>query len=279
MSSARISPTAHYTGQVWCRHGLSPEELGTTTGLAMFHALRGPMLLLARGTGGITLEKILLQRHLIIDHVLERAIEAGTIGQIVEVAAGLSGRGLRLCRRHPELIYVEADLPGMATRKRELLARIRPRSASHAVVDVDALADSGPLAVAEATASRLDPARGTAIITEGLVNYFSPELVAGIWRRFAAMLSRYPSGIYVSDVHLGDPQHQTRLVRTFRALLGAVARGRIHLHGKDEAELRAKLEQAGFSRLQLHRPSDLAAKLHLPVGTGADYTSVLEAGL
>ena len=64
---SRISPTAHYTGYVWSRNGLSPPRFATTRGAAMFHALEGPMRLAAATTGGLTLERMLLQRHLVID--------------------------------------------------------------------------------------------------------------------------------------------------------------------------------------------------------------------
>lgn len=271
--SARISPTAHYTGQVWCRHDLSPPELSTTMGQAMFAALRGPMRLAALAAGGMTLEKMLLQRHLIIDHLLEEAIAAGTVGQVVEVAAGLSGRGLRLTRRHPGLVYVEADLPGMAARKRRLLAGV----GEHQVVAVDALADSGPHTLDAALAQVLDPARGVAIVTEGLVNYFERTQVEGMWRRFAAALGRFPHGLYLSDLHLDAGPNRSTMVRAFRLLLGTVARGHIHLHYDSVAALRGALAGAGFGGpVELHRPSAYYGRLAIPPGRD-DYVEVLAA--
>ena len=49
-------------------------------------------------------------------------------------------RGLRFGRRHPELAYVEADLPAMAERKRAALARA---GVAHRVAELDAFAASG----------------------------------------------------------------------------------------------------------------------------------------
>ena len=77
--SSRISPTAHYTGQVWQRNGLAPPELDTLTGRLMFQALRAPRWPGASGPGGVTLATLLLQRHRIIDPPAERASARGRL--------------------------------------------------------------------------------------------------------------------------------------------------------------------------------------------------------
>ncbi len=101
--TSRISPTAHYTAYVWHRHGMSTPELATAKGRALYHTLQGPNRLLAMA-GQADLESMLLARHRVIDHLLKEAIKSGRVGQVVEVAAGLSPRGLRMRRRHPEVV-------------------------------------------------------------------------------------------------------------------------------------------------------------------------------
>lgn len=278
--TSRISPTAHYTGYVWCRNGLSPAELGTRTGRAMFYALQGLNLAVSPTIGGMTLEKMLLQRHRIIDHQLELAIREGRIGQIVEVAAGLSGRGYRLSRRHRDagLIYLEGDLPGMVARKRGRLARLGDRSPHHEVVELNALADDGPASLAQVAAHHLDPDRGTAIVTEGLMSYFPEHDAKGMWRRFAKLLADgKKGGTYLSDMHLDSELLTTLPVRLFRKGLGLFARGGVHLHYQDEAKLEQVLQQAGFARVEMHRPRDLRQSLGLPGGTGADLIGIAQA--
>src|SRR4051794_28241533 len=113
-----ISPTAHYTGHVWVRNGLSHPELATVEGRAFYAALT-PLMMFSRASGGPTLEGGLVARHRVIDELLARAIDDGSVGQVVEVAAGMSPRGWRFSRRYEDAItYVEADLQGMAERKR-----------------------------------------------------------------------------------------------------------------------------------------------------------------
>lgn len=271
--SARISPTAHYTGYVWCRHRLSPPELATTTGRVMFESLRGPMHLASKAIGGLTLEKMLLQRHHIIDHLVSDAVARGEIAQVVEVAAGMSGRGLRLTQRHPGLRYVEADLPAMAARKREVIANLRT-SSGHRVVDVDALATTGPLALTNATRDHLDLSRPTAVITEGLLNYFSREHVEQFWRSFATLLEA--GGMYVTDLHMRDQPHRILLIRTFTMLLGTFARGSLHLHYERPEEAAAALEASGFTGgVRFVRPSDVERDVPIPVVPGHEYVTIV----
>lgn len=263
--SAAISPTAHYTGEVWRRNGLSYPGLGTREGRVL-HAAAEPLLAISRVLGGPTLEDFLLARHHLIDKLLDAAIASGEIGQVVEIAAGLSPRGIRMTRRHPGLVYIEADLPGMAARKRSALERA---GATHRVATLDALADDGPESLARLAAD-LDPGRGTAMITEGLINYFPREHVDGVWRRIATALARFPAGLYVSDLHLGE-ENSDRISRGFIAGLGLFVRGRVHMPYANEAEALAALRAAGFAESGLHRGSEAGE------GSGAHRVRVIEA--
>src|SRR4051794_16322955 len=212
---AAIGPTAHYTGRVWSRHGLSHPELDTLTG-AVLHTAPVPTMFASRLLGGPDLDDFLLSRHLVIDALLEQAIDEGRVGQVLEVACGMSPRGWRFTERFDDLVYVEADLPDMAAAKREALGRIG-RPDRHRVVDLDALDPDGPLSLG-AVASTLDPDLGLAIITEGLLSYLPREAVLGLWARFAATLDRFPGGEYLSDLHV-DADTAAPLARVFEAAL------------------------------------------------------------
>lgn len=250
-SSARISPTAHYTGYTWLAHGLSHPALATPTGRFLYRALTPANRALA-AAGKANLDGFLLARHHLIDALLRQAIERGEVSQVIEVACGLSPRGYRFAREHgPALTYVEADLPAMAARKRELLAQTGASSPHHRVVEIDATADDGARSI-DAVAAGLDPGRGTAIITEGLLNYFDPVSVARMWRRFGRALARFPHGLYLADLHLGEDARPVE--RLFAGLLGVFVRGRIHFHFDDEAAAVRELAIAGFGRAALRRP-------------------------
>ena len=269
-----ISPTAHYTGYVWYAHGWSDDAFATRTGRALYHALRGANLL-AQRAGLPSLEGMLLARHRLIDLRLQEAIDAGEISQIIEVAAGLSPRGWRFASRYGTAItYVEADLPGMVERKRAILGRLGGETAHHRVAEIDALIDLGPTSIA-ALCGSLDPARGTAIITEGLINYFSRDAILGMWRRFAGALRRFPRGLYLSDLMLsGD--NRGPISKTFTFLLSAFVRGRVHLPFATADEVEDALDSAGLTGIALD-PRDFSHELAGLELAGAGRVRILEA--
>lgn len=253
--SEAISPTAHYTGYVWARNGLSPPELATLEGRALFESMR-PSMAVSGALGGGTLEAYLLARHRAIDALLEGAIAQRGVTQVLEVAAGMSGRGLRFTQRYGEhLLYVEADLPAMAARKRRALAKLGALSQRHRVQELDALRERGPHSLAELV-RELDPNGGLAIITEGLLGYLEPPDVRGLWRRFAGSLATFAAGTYISDVHIGEVQNLR--VKAFRVLLAAFVRGPVHLHFGDEPQVIAALREAGFASAELYRAFELS---------------------
>ena len=275
MASERISPTAHYTGYTWFHNGLSHPALATTQGRVLHAGLR-PLNAMSRRVGAPTLEGFLLARHHAIDTQLADAIESGRVTQVIEIAAGLSPRGWDFAQRFgARIAYIEADLPGMAAHKRRLLERAGLQTPGHRVVQLDALADAGPDSLA-ALADTLDSSQGVAIITEGLLNYFPTDAVLGMWRRFAETLRCFPSGLYLSDLHLAGDNHGIA-TDVFMKLLSTFVRGRVHLHFDGGNSANAALHEAGFSTAAVEMPTARANKDGVTDPRGARLVRVLRA--
>src|SRR3954463_2352773 len=271
-SSGAISPTAHYTGETWVRNGLSHPKLATWQGRLFYDTLALPNAA-SRLLGGPSLDGLLLARHRIIDALLEELI-AGGVSQVIEVACGMSPRGWRFSERYgDEPTYVEADLPAMARRKREALAQMGSLGDRHRVVDLDVLRDGGPESL-EALVESMDPAKGLAIVTEGLLTYFDDATVEALWARLARLLRPFATGAYLADFRVGRSGLSER---AFGLLLGAFVRGSVHAYPGDDASTEAALRRAGFEEVSLH-PCDqhpAAAGLHREAGTGM--LSIVEA--
>ena len=256
--SHRISPTAHYTGWIWCRNGLSDPALASSLGRLLYLAVAPADALHERFGRGTGLETLLLARHRALDHLLETEVRAGRVQQVVEVAAGLSPRGLRFARAHPDLRYVEADLAPMAAQKQRRLEAAGLDLPNLESVPIDALADTGPESL-DALAQRLDPGRGTGVVTEGLLPYFDRPAVEGIWRRVTRFLGRFPHGVYLSDLYTEADLGGLRAARTFRHLLSAFARGRVTFpYGQIEEAVDA-LREAGFGEASVRQPTEVGA--------------------
>jgi O-methyltransferase involved in polyketide biosynthesis len=269
--SARISPTAHYTGYVWARNGLAPAAWQTIEGRLLYESLRTTMTFSSL-LGGNALEPYLLARHRSLDRLLRQAIDSGAVSQVIEVACGLSPRGWRFHNEYGNRIdYIEADLPAMAGRKRAVLARAGSLGAHHRVVEVDALRPDGPGSV-PALAAELDPGRGTAILTEGLTGYLDGSGLRQMWRGFARALEPFPEGRYFSDLHLGSVQNPP--IRVFRVLLSVFVRGSVHLHFDDAEEAVDALQAAGFRGAEVVRAADLIDDAS---GHGEQLVHIIEA--
>ncbi|QQR80771.1 MAG: class I SAM-dependent methyltransferase [Deltaproteobacteria bacterium] len=270
--SASISPTAHYTGHVWLRHGLSDERLATYLGKLFYSSLK-PIMTASSLLGGPTLEHFLLARHQIIDSLLEQAIESGEVSQIIECAAGLSPRGLRFVKRYGKKItYIEADLEGMATLKRE---RLKNTHEHHRVVTLNVLHRQGADSLTS-LANTLDKSKGLVIVTEGLINYFDQNTVLNIWTRFAKTLSQFPTGILLSDIHIENKNYGW-LSNAFKLALSHFVRSRVYQHFENELEVQQALTTQGFKNATLHNPKDWAKKFPSCKTPGADLVRVIEA--
>lgn len=273
-SSGAISPTAHYTGETWVRNGLSHPQLATWQG-RLFHGTLALPNAASKLLGGPTLEGLLLARHRIIDAQLDELIQGG-VSQVIEVACGMSPRGWRFSERYgSKLTYVEADLPAMARRKREALARMGSLGDHHRVANLDVLRDGGPESL-ESLVETMDPARGLVIITEGLLVYFDDATVEALWARLAKALRPFSTGVYLADLRFARPE-RTVAEHAFELLLGAFVRSNIHPYRGDEADAETELRAVGFKRVQLHRCDEHPAAAEVSDDAGTAMLSIIEA--
>lgn len=274
-SSGAISPTAHYTGETWVKHGLSHPQLATWQGRLFYRSFALPHAA-SRALGGPTLDGMLLARHRVIDSILDDLIRGG-VSQVVEIACGMSPRGWRFTEQLGDrLTYIEADLPGMARRKRDALARMESLTDHHQVVEMDVLQEGGPGSL-EALVETLDPAKGLVIVTEGLLPYLDQDTVDALWARIATALERFDRGVYLSDLRIAQP-NRGLTERTFELILGAFVRGKVHSYRGDEATAEAALRSAGFETAQLHRGDTHPAAGDVRDDPGAGVLCVIEAG-
>ncbi len=274
-STDRVSPTAHATGYLWFRHGLSNAALLTPQGRKLDRGF-GALTRMTRLLSGISLEAMMLARHKGIDAVLCRAIDDGRVTQIIEIAAGLSARGWRMRQRYGDRItYIETDLPVMARTKRALLESAGLLGERHQVLELDALATRGARSLT-AVARVLDSEQGTAIITEGLMNYLDPRSADAVWKRIARVLRTFPHGTYLSDVYLTHDNRNIAML-AFGAILQVFVRGRMHVHFHSEARAVDRMEAAGFSNVTLHRTTSIPETRDHAAVRGGALVRILEA--
>ena len=252
--TSRISPTAFFTGHTWVRNGLGDPALVHRRAAVWHAATRAAMNPLARCMGVPGLEDMLVARHRGIDTRLEAAIRQQGVKQVVELASGLSARGLRMTRAIPGLTWVDADLPGMARRKRERIERVHGVVDGYTVAEVNVLHREGPQCIGRLI-DRLKPGVPTAVITEGLTMYFPLHETQGIWRRIRGLLGAIGApGVYLSDLHLHADLARFRPAMWFIDTLERIARGGVHIHFDTLDEVVAALVAVGFDDVFAHVP-------------------------
>lgn len=277
MDTSGISFTALYTGQVWYQNGMSARFFTSNRGHLMYHALK-PVNYLGKQVMGLDLQELLLQRHLIIDHRIEQLIREEGVAQILEIACGLSPRGYKFSRRYPDLHYVEADLPDMASRKQGLLLQHKGFGPHHKVVPCNILTSGEPDGLDYVLQEVLDPTLPTIIITEGLINYFDLDTISGFWKRLAHLGKQFPKAWYLTDLFPDVPGLPIRmLVRMSQKALGLATGAKVTLHFTDTASIEQGFSRCGFSAVTVHRPDQFQDILPFTVTPRHRYVRVVEA--
>lgn len=244
-----ISFTAHYTGYIWYQMGLSHPVLASVKGerlVALMNPLEG---LMERFVGG-SMRSTLKQRHALIDRQLDRLIEQYPDLQVLEIAAGLSPRGWRYRLANPKMTYVEADLPDMANIKRDALAGIE--NPAPRVVGADLFSDE-----LFALFDSFDTTRPLVIISEGLVNYFTKDMLQQLWSRLATGLNAFPIGVYLTDIYPEPVHHRLgQLIWNSSKMLKFMSKSAFSFHFVAAQELVEFLQTQHFTQVQVFQPKD-----------------------
>lgn len=264
MDSSGISFTALFTGHVWYENGMSARFFTSPQGKLLHRALQ-PAEKISQRLLGTSVEDMLLQRHRIIDHRIDWLVRHQGVSQILEIACGYSPRGYKLSRKYPQLKYIEADLPPMAQRKRELLQQHRGFGPDHQVINCDVFAGGAPHGLDYIMSHILDPARPTVIITEGLVNYFRLGDINWVWSRIAHHGRRFPKAWYLTDlVPLPDHAWKT-VIHGAARMLSLATRANVNLHFNGRSQIEQGLRQCGFTHVTVYRPEQFRDLLPIPL--------------
>ncbi len=171
---------------------------------------------------------------------------------IVDLAAGLSPRGLQMAAAMPQARVIEIDLPGVIQDKKERLAK-----AAGVIVPPNLemrIADLGTARLADV----LDGHQVDVIAAEGLIGYFSFEEVDHMLRRIHESLK--PGGVFVTDVAWQAGLDAVKQVASFFSRQA----GTFKTVTKNEAEARALFEKAGYAAAEVYHASQLVADFKLP---------------
>lgn len=252
--SARISPTAYYTAQIWSDLGFPHAALfATRRGRLFVSAYRALARLTGRPGDRDLLVRTLFNRH----STLDAAVLAERPDRLVELGAGLSPRGIACAVDHA-VDSVDVDLPAVLAHKRRLVAR---HADPLVAAELDRRWRTVPLDVTAPDFSAqlselLEGSTRPVVVAEGLIGYFADPIklrILGAVHR--ALAGR---GALLADVRIvGDRPDSTR---TLRLGIRVLTRNRGAPSGfADDSAALELWRSAGFSHAELLPLRDSAA--------------------
>jgi O-methyltransferase involved in polyketide biosynthesis len=128
---------------------------------------------------------------------VSRLIEEKGATQVLELAAGLSPRGIELAQRG--VAYVEADLPESTTLKREVVTAMLGSIPQNLHLCAASVIDRAQLL---ACCSPFVTSRPVAVTTEGLLRYLTFEEKTNLAANVREILQRYGGWWITPDIHL-----------------------------------------------------------------------------
>ena len=243
-----ISFTAHYTGYIWYKMGISHPAFATKKGKWLAKLVH-PLESWAEKHVGGSMRTTLKQRHLMIDEHLTALIEQHPNLQILEIASGLSPRGWNFRQKFPEIDYRELDLPDMARVKNQALQHIDPSSPEVLSVDLFTPEFSDVFQM-------FDPTRPVVVISEGLINYFNKEMLSKLLSAISAQADRFPELHYLTDVYPEPVKNRlANFIWSCSKLLKFLSRSAFAFHFKDPQEAQQFFSKNHFQDVQTQQPT------------------------
>lgn len=189
----RVSQTAYATAQFWAAAGFEHAELFASRrgwvahqGLRLGQWLGRPFLPAAISQ----FDRYTMARH----RAFELQLSAYQPTAVIEIAAGLSSRGLSFGERQPNLAYLEVDLPDLLAEKQARLSKVKQPS-NLALLAADALANDF---AAQVLAQPLlqGKLQRLLIISEGLQDYLNADEKQQLWRSVGQIMTAAESSCY-----------------------------------------------------------------------------------
>lgn len=238
-----LAITALYTNGTWTWGRLPGAELlASRAAKTVFDCTNLALAATKPLTRAPSLRCSLLQRHVIIDKLLE----AAGAKHVLELAAGLSRRGVAVSA-DPSVTYTEVDRPGVVAIKRKLLGRSAEGRAVLARPNLR-------LAAADLAGAALEPfcsappATPLFVVAEGLFMYPDAAGRRALWRRIRALFDERPGTLVFDLVPNAERPKPGFAGRALELVLKATTRGAtLEQDGAGRDQIAAELRDLGFA--------------------------------
>lgn len=195
-------------------------------------------------------------RQATITDIVRQALPAApTPVTVIELAAGFAVRGLQLARSLPQAQVIEIDLPDVIEAKQKRLSQI-PGS----IIPANLRWIAADIAQMPLT-KLINPESVDVVIAEGLLMYLSPETINRVASDVYTCLK--PGGVFVADMIYRDGLQAVLAASRWMAPLVMRQIGTFRGLVDNAQQARALFQPAGYSTVDIHALSAIAAELHL----------------
>lgn len=256
---AAISPTAF--GVAWRRtHCDIPFSRDIFKEIEKLCSAGGPLILADR-VKATELTPLFEARYKLVDRLLEQS----GAGQVLEIAAGFSPRGMARTAASSSTRYVELELAGIARQKREIIASLiaQGKLASRAHLHVET-GNALHKKDVETSVSYFDQNEPIAVVNEGLLRYLTFGERARLARNILALLKRF-GGVWITpDIWIRQQWLDMKKMRAHTHMLEQETGRNIEQnHFATQAAARDFFEQLGFV-IEPHPFSEVVDQLASP---------------
>jgi len=255
-----LSITALYTAETWRWAKLPDAELfETSAGRTVFRITNMSLAIAKLFIWSLrSLKHSLLHRHTMIDHVVRQQKP----DMVLELAAGLSRRGATFSA-NSTLRYVEVDRPHVVEKKRMLLDR---SAGGQAILARENWSLVGRDIQDIVLSKLIGGASRPVVIAEGLFMYLNAEEQRTLWSRIATVLADRENSLFVFDlVPTCEQPKPGPIGRLLEWIMKRFTGGQSFVRDERRREdIRNELTGAGFSKVNLIEPHDVAVQWDLP---------------
>ena len=187
------------------------------------------------------------------------------ITQILEIAAGLSPRGLEMTA-NPSVVYVVTDLPSMVQEEKNIAKEILSKSKNHRSNLHFQAGNALDLKSLRSASSHFRAEQSVAVITEGLLPYLNRTEKILLARNIRKIISRHGGVWITSDVE--SKESVKRLTKSFDAVRKRLS-GLSNVTGRDiegnmfstEDDIEQFFRHAGFEIVEKRPLSSVMSEL------------------
>ncbi len=193
-----------------------------------------------------------------LSKIFNSILEKENPGQVIDLGAGYSLRGLNESRKNKDLVYIDSDFKDVILRKEQVLVSLCRKEGFEFPpnlhpLDIDVLKDN----LSSKIKNQVLPAPKTLVIAEGLTSYFDIDEFKAFLENIKSLRAYLSDGIFYSHEKFEEPRGTLyKVIRKTLSIFTHTQRGH---NFKSQREFMDFLKSCGINEFKI----DYSSSAHL----------------